>query len=79
MNQGGITIWLYRLFAFFWQYWLIGQNVVYRRTWLIGQNVLALCVMSLVKWLNIAYRTDYFDLLYTECIEAVLDSLNLTK
>jgi len=25
MNQGGTTIWLYRLFAFFWQYCLIVQ------------------------------------------------------
>ena len=65
MNQGGTTIWLYRLFAFLG---VIGQNVAYRRTWLIGQKVLALWAMSLVKWLNIAYRTDYSDLLCTERI-----------
>ena len=58
---------------------VIGQNVAYRRTWLIGQNVLALWTMSLVKWLNIVYRADYSDLLCTECMEEVLDSLNLTK
>ena len=58
---------------------VIGQNVAYRRTWLIGQNVLALWTMSLVKWLNIVYRADYSDLLCTECMEVVLDSLNLTK
>ena len=64
MNQGGTTIWLYRLFAFFWG---------------IGQNVLVLCSMSTVKSLHIVYRADYSYLLCTECIEGVLDSLNLTK
>ena len=67
MNQGGTTIWLYRLFAFFWQYWLIGQNV------------LVLWSMSAVKSLHIFYRADYSDLLCTESIEEALDSLDLIK
>ena len=58
---------------------VIGQNVAYRRTCLIGQNVLALCAISVVKRLNIAYRTVCSDLLCTKCMEEVLDSLNLTK
>lgn len=41
--------------------------------------MLALWAMSLVKWLNIAYRTDYSDLLCTESIEEALDSLDLIK
>ena len=69
MNQGGTTIWLYRLFAFFWQYWVIGQNVAYRRTWLIGQNVLALWAISAVKPLNIVYRADCSCLSCTERID----------
>ena len=73
MNQGGITIWLYRLFTFFWQYSIIVILGV------IGQNVLVLWAMSAVKWLNIVYRADYTCLLCTECIEGVLDSLNLRK
>ena len=45
----------------------------------IGQNVLALWAMSAVKRLHIVYRADYSDLLCTESIEEVLDSLILIK